>query len=165
MAWLQNVDKVQRKIAGVLARMLTIAPESVKGNVRFRDALRSDPTALRSLLMQVESALDLSLNDASIDDYPTVGELAAHCAELLSAPEEKEKAPIFMPMIMDRAKMEDAHRDGAAAVISVEREDAEDRAPRKSSALLKILLPLLVGLGLGVAIVMFYCWRHGYLHF
>ena len=33
MAWWQNVNKVQQKIAGVLARMLLIAPESVKGNV------------------------------------------------------------------------------------------------------------------------------------
>lgn len=177
MAWLQNVDKVQRKIAGVLARMLTIAPESVKGNVRFRDALRSDPTALRSLLMQVESALDLSLNDASIDDYPTVGELAAHCAELLSAPRGERLYVVLcqMPDGSTRERIYSAPRhelaakkamdDGAAAVISVEREDAEDRAPRESSALLKILLPLLVGLGLGVAIVIFYCWRHGYLHF
>ena len=175
MAVLQSVDKVQQKIVGVLAGMLEIAPESVGADARYKEILQSDPTALRSFLMQVEAALDVSLNDASIDNYPTVAELAIHCAEHLSPP-RGERLYVVLCQMPDGSTCERIYNaprhelaaqkamdDGAAAIISVEREDAEDRAPRGSSVLMKILLPLLVGLGLGAVAVAFYCWRHGYL--
>jgi acyl carrier protein len=177
MALLQSADKVQQKIVSVLARMLAIAPESVRADVRYRDIFDSDPTALRAFLTQVEKALGVSLNDSVTDSYPTVAELAAYCAEHLSAPRGERLYVVLcqMPDGNTRERIYSAPRhelaakkamdDGAAAVISVEREDAEDRAPRKSSVLLKFLLPLLVGLVLGAMVVAFFGWRHGYLRF
>ena len=177
MARLQNVDKVQQKIAGVLARMLDIATESVPADTRFSEVLQSDPMALRSFLMQVEAALGVTLNDASVETYPTVAELAAHCAEHLSAT-RGERLYVVLCQMPDGSTREriysapghelaakKAMDDGAESIISVEREDAEDGAPRKPGTLLKALLPLLVGLGVGAAIVAFFGWRHGYLRF
>ena len=177
MAQLQTVDKVQQKIVGVLARMLATVPESVRADTRFSEVLQSDPTVLRSFLMQVEAALGVTLNDASVEAYPTVAELAAHCAEHLSAPRGERLYVVLcqMPDGSMRERIYSAPRhelaakkamdDGAASVVSVEREDAEDRAPRGSHTVLKILLPLLVGLGVGAVVIAFFCWRHGYLRF
>jgi hypothetical protein len=172
-----DVRKAQQKIVAVMARMLLVTPESVQVDERFQDMLHTDPDALLAFAAQVEVALGVVLGDSVLKSHPTIAELAAYCAQHLSAPRGEHLYVVVcqMPDGSTRERIYSAPRhefaakkamdDGAAAVISVEREDAEDRAPRKSSALLKILLPLLVGLGLGVAIVMFYCWRHGYLHF
>ena len=55
--------------------------------------------------------------------------------------------------------------DGAADVLSVEREDAEDRMPSGSDTLTKVLTPLLVGLLFAAAILIFLWWQRGFAKF
>ena len=55
--------------------------------------------------------------------------------------------------------------DGAAAVLSVEREDAEDVAPSGHGSVYKVLVPLLWGILIGGAVFVFFWWRRGFEKF
>jgi len=176
MAESDTVEKIQQKIITVLARMLVLAPESIKADARYADLLHSDPSALRAFAMQIEAMLDVPLGDSSLDAYRTIAELAAHCAKLRPASSRGERRYVVLCQMPDgstRERIYSARRhelaaeqamdDGAVAVLSVEREDVEDRAPKSSSTLLKVLLPLIVGLALGAVVVAYFGWRQGYL--
>ena len=51
--------------------------------------------------------------------------------------------------------------DGVEAVLSVEREDAEDSPPQKTGHLGKVLLPILIGIILAGMVFLFFWWRNG----
>ena len=130
--------KARQKIIAVLARMVVLPPEMVKADVRFQDMLNTDPSAMREFAQQVEKALRMP--DGST-------------RERIYAARGHEKAA---QLAMD---------DGAAAVLSVEREDAEDGAPSGHGATYKVLVPLLWGLFIGGAVFVFFWWRRGFEKF
>ena len=75
-----------------------------------------DPDYLTLKAIKCMEKVDIIAAPGKVVEETTAYKIAVQAAPFI---EEKEKAPIFMPMIMDRAKMEDAHRDGAAAVIQL----------------------------------------------
>ena len=172
-----DAGKAQQKIVAVMARMLMLPPESIQVERRYRDVFHADPGALRAFAMQVESALGVVLSDSVLAAHPTVADLAAYCAQHLSAPRGERLYVVVcqMPDGSTRERIYSARRhelaarqamdDGAASVLSVEREDAEDVAPRRSGTLSKVLVPLLVGLILGAAVFAFFWWRRGFARF
>ena len=58
-----------------------------------------------------------------------------------------------------------AMADGVETVLSVEREDVEDGAPRKQGVLGKVVVPLILGLLVAGAAFVFFWWRNGFRRF
>lgn len=173
----QDLRKVQQKILTVMSSMLLRPPESIQVDRRIQDMLRTDPDALRAFMAQVEDALGVVLGDSVLKAHPTIAELAAYCAQHLSAPRGERLYVVVckMPDGSTRERIYSAPRhelaaqqamdDGAAAVISVEREDAEDGMPSGSGTLMKILMPLVVGLLLAAAVLAYFLWQGGFARF
>ena len=61
--------------------------------------------------------------------------------------------------------VQQAMDDGAEAVLSVEREDAEDTPPRKAGTFGKVLTPILIGIILSAMVFLFFWWRNGFPRF
>ena len=170
-------EKARQKIIAVLARMLELPDEMLKASVRYQEALHTDPSAMREFAQQVEKALGVTLNDSVLSAHPTIAELATYCAQHLSTP-RGERLYVVVSRMPDGSTRERIYAarghekaaqlamdDGAAAVLSVEREDAEDGAPSGSGATRKILVPLLVGLLLAIAVFVFFWWQRGFPRF
>ena len=146
-----DVRKAQQKIIAVLARMLELPDEMVKA--------------------------DVTLSDSALSAHPTIAELAAYCAQRLSAPRGGRLYVVLCKMpdgtTCERMYSARGHEmaakqaidDGAAAVLSVEREDAEDVAPSGHGSVYKVLVPLLWGILIGGAVFVFFWWRRGFEKF
>ncbi len=172
-----DVDKAQQKIIAVLARMLELPDEMLKASVRYQAPLHTDPSATRDFSLQAEKALGVTLNDSALSAHPTIAELAAYCAQRLSAPRGGRLYVVLCKMpdgtTCERIYAARGHEkaaqqamdDGAEAVLSVEREDAEDVAPSGHGAVYKVLVPLLWGLFIGGAVFVFSWWRRGFEKF
>ena len=172
-----DVKKAQQKIIAVLARMLELPEEMFKADVRYQDALHSDPGAIRDFSIQVERAVGVTLNDSTLGAHSTIAELAAYCARHLSAPRGGRLYVVLCKMpdgtTCERMYSARGHEmaakqaidDGAAAVLSVEREDAEDVAPSGHGSVYKVLVPLLWGILIGGAVFVFFWWRRGFEKF
>ena len=172
-----DVKKAQQKIVAVMAGMLGLPLEAIKEDANYRDLLHADPGAIRDFGMQVEKSLGVTLSDSTFGAHPTIAELAAYCVRHLSAP-RGERLYVVVCKMPDGSTRERIYRasrhelavqqamdDGAESVLSVEREDAEDRAPSGSDTLTKVLMPLLVGLLLAAAILVFLWWQRGFAKF
>ena len=177
MALPKDTEKAQQKIVAVLARMLLLAPESVRLDARYLELFNSDPDAVRAFAAQVEKSLGVIVGDSVFSAHPTIPELAAYCAEhrasarggrgyvvVCRMPDGSTRERIYAARGHEKAAQL-AMDDGAAAVLSVEREDAEDGAPSGSGATRKILVPLLVGLLLAIAVFVFFWWQRGFPRF
>ena len=173
----KETEKAQQKIVAVLARMLVIAPESIPADARYLELFNSDPDAVRAFGAQVESSLGVIVGDSVFSKNPTIPELAAYCAAH-RAPARGERLYVVVSRMPDGSTRERIYSarghekaaqlamdDGAAAVLSVEREDAEDVAPRGTGTFGKILVPLLVGPLLAGAVFVFFWWRRGFQPF
>ena len=112
-----------------------------------------------------------------VSAHPTIAELATYCAQHLSTP-RGERLYVVVSRMPDGSTRERIYAarghekaaqlamdDGAAAVLSVEREDAEDGAPSGHGATYKVLVPLLWGLFIGGAVFVFFWWRRGFEKF
>ena len=169
-----DARKAQQKIAAVMARMLTMPLESIQMDARYQDMLRSDPGAIRAFATQVEKSLGVTLSDSILSAHPTIEGLAAYCAQHLSAPRGERLYVVVcqMPDGSTRERIYSARRhelaaklaidDGAATVLSVEREDAEDGMPSGPGTLAKIMMPLFVGLILGMGVFVYFWWKRGF---
>ena len=172
-----DVRKVQQKIVAVLARMLELPDEMIKASARYQDALNTDPGAIRDFSLQVEKSLGVTLSDSALSAHPTIAELAAYCAQRRSAPRGGRLYVVLckMPDGTTCERIYSARRhelaaqqaidDGAEAVLSVEREDAEDVAPSGHGSMYKVFVPLLWGLLIGGAVFIFFWWRRGFEKF
>ena len=173
----KETEKAQQKIVAVLARMLALAPESVPADARYQNLFNSDPDAVRAFGAQVESSLGVIVGDSVFSKHPTIPELAAYCAAH-RAPARGERLYVVVSRMPDGSTRERIYAarghekaaqlamdDGAAAVLSVEREDAEDGAPSGHGATYKVLVPLLWGLFIGGAVFVFFWWRRGFEKF
>ena len=172
-----EVGKAQQKIIAVLARMLELPPEMVQADIRYQDALHSDPGAIRDFSIQIEKALGVMLNDSALSAHPTIAELSTYCAQRLSAP-RGERLYVVLCKMPDGTTCEriysarrhelaakQAINDGVEAVLSVEREDAEDVAPSGHGSVYKVLMPLIWGLLIGVVVCVFFWWKRGFEKF
>ena len=177
MSETKEVEKVQQKIVTVLARMLIIAPESLKPDARYQELFNMDPDSVRAFAVQVENALDVIVGDSIISAYPTIAELAAYCAEnrasahggrryavLCRMPDGTTRERIYAARGHEKA-VQQAMADGVEAVLSVEREDVEDRAPSKAGHLAKIIGPLFLGTILAGAAFVYFWWKNGFRSF
>ena len=157
--------------------MLALAPESVRPDARYLDLFNSDPDAVRAFGAQVESSLGVIVGDSVFSKHPTIPDLAAYGAAH-RAPARGERLYVVVSRMPDGSTRERIYAarghekaaqlamdDGAEAVLSVEREDAEDGAPRGMGMFGKILVPLLVGLLLAVVVFVFFWWRRGFQPF
>ena len=173
----KETEKAQQKIVAVLARMLVIAPESIPADARYLELFNSDPDAVRAFGAQVEKDLGVIVGDSVFSKHPTIPELAAYCAAH-RAPARGERLYVVVSRMPDGSTRERIYAarghekaaqlamdDGAAAVVSVEREDAEDGAPSGSGTSRKIIFPLLVGLLVAGAVFVFFWWRRGFQPF
>ena len=169
--------KAQQKIIAVLAGMLSLPLEAIAADANYRDLLHSDLGAIRDFGTQVEKSLGVTLNDSTFDAHPTIAELATYCARHLSAP-RGERLYIVVCQMPDGSTREriyaarghekaaqQAMDDGAAAVLSVEREDAEDVAPSGHGAAYKVLMPLFWGILIGGVVFVFFWWQRGFEKF
>jgi len=170
-------EKARQKIIAVLARMVVLPPEMVKADVRFQDMLNTDPSAMREFALQVEKSLGVTLSDSALSAHPTIADLAAYCAQRLSVPRGGRLYVVLCKMqdgtTCERIYSARGHEmaakqamdDGAEAVLSVEREDAEDGAPSGYGSVYKVFVPLLWGLLIGGAVFVFFWWRRGFEKF
>ena len=169
----KEIEKAQQKISAVLARMLVVAPESIKVDVRYKELFNNDPDPVHAFAVQVEQALGVIVGDSVLDAHPTIAELAAYCAANKTNANGGRRYVVVsrMPNGSVRERIYTAHGhekavqqamdDGAEAVLSVEREDAEDAPPRKAGHLGKVLLPILIGIILAGMVFLFFWWRNG----
>jgi len=169
-----DVDRAQQKIAGVFAAMLVIPVEVVKGDVRYKDHLKSDPDAIHTFGGRVERALGVTLNDAVLSQCPTIAGLAAYCVRQKSA-ENGGRLYVVVCQMQDGSTLERYYRarghelaaqqalddDGVVDVLSVERADADDGSPRRAGWLGKVMFPLIMGAIAAAGVVAVIWWRRG----
>ena len=173
----KETEKARQKIVAVLARMLVIAPESIPADARYLKLFNSDPDAVRAFATQVEKELGVILGDSVLSAYPTIPELAAYCAAHRS-PARGERLYVVVSRMPDGSMRERIYAarghekaaqlaidDGAVAVVSVEREDAEDGVPSGSGIVGKIFVPFFVGFLLAGVVFVFMWWRRGFQPF
>lgn len=177
MTQTKEIEKIQRKIVAVLARMLMIAPESVKVDARYQELFNMDPDSIRAFAVQIERSLGVNVGDSVFDAHQTVAELAAYCAAhpvlapgdrryvvVCRMPDGSTCERIYAARGHEKA-VQQAMDAGAEAVLAVEREDAEDGSPRKSGTLAKVFIPLFVGLLVAGVVFVFFWWRRGFQRF
>ncbi len=177
MAQPKEIEKTQQKIVAVLARMLALAPESIPADARYQELFNSEPDAVRAFATQLEGSLGVNLGDSALSAYPTVADLAAYCAGH-RPPARGERLYVVVSRMPDGSTRERIYAarghekaaqlaidDGAVAVLSVEREDAEDVAPSGSGTFGKVFIPLFVGLLLAGMVFVFFWWRRGFQPF
>ena len=168
-----NVAKALQKITAILARMLVVAPESIKVDVRYKELFNNDPDPVHAFAVQVEQALGVIVGDSVLDAHPTIAELAAYCAAnktnanggrryvvVSRMPDGSVRERIYTARGHEKA-VQQAMDDGAEAVLSVEREDAEDGSPQKERHLSSVLLPILIGIILAGMAFIFFWWSNG----
>lgn len=168
-----DVAKAQQKIVAVLARMLVVAPESIKVDARYQELFNMDPDSVHAFAVQVEQNLGVIVGDSVLDAHPTVAGLAAYCAAnkananggrryvvVFRMPDGSVRERIYSARGHEKA-VQQAMDDGAESVLSVEREDAEDGSPRKERHLSSVLLPILIGIILAAMAFLFFWWRNG----
>ena len=168
-----DVAKAEQKIVAVLARMLVVAPESIKTDVRYKELFNNDPDPVHAFAVQVEQTLGVIVGDSVLDAYPTIAELAVYCAAHKAEANGGRRYVVVCRMpgggVCERIysarwhekAVQKAMDDGVEAVLSVEREDAEDSPPQKAGHLGKILLPILIGIILAGMVFLFFWWRNG----
>ena len=174
---IQTKEKVQQRIVAILARMLVIAPESVKLDARYDELFNQDPKAVHDFAAQIEKDLGVIVGDSAISTYPTVDELVDYCAKtqesanggrryavLCRMPDGSTCERIYVARGHEKAVLL-AMADGVETVLSVEREDVEDGAPRKQGVLGKVVVPLILGLIVAGAAFVFFWWRNGFRRF
>ena len=169
----KEIEKAQQKISAILAYMLVVAPESIKTDVRYKELFNNDPDPVHAFAVQVEQTLGVIVGDSVLDAHPTIAELAAYCAANKAEANGGRRYVVVCRMpgggVCERIYNARGHEkavqkamdDGAEAVLSVEREDAEDAPPRKSGHLGKVLLPILIGIILAGMVSLFFWWRNG----
>ncbi len=168
-----DVAKAEQKIVAILARMLVIAPESIKTDARYQELFNNDPDPVHAFAVQVEQTLGVIVGDSVLDVHPTVAELAAYCAAhkananggrryvvVCRMPDGSVRECIYSARGHEKA-VQQAMDDGAEAVLSIEREDAEDAPPRKAGQIGKVLTPILIGIILAGMVFFFFWWRNG----
>ena len=168
-----DVAKAQQKIVAVLARMLVVAPESIKTDSRYQKLFNMDPDSVHAFAVQVEQTLGVIVGDSVLDAHPTIAELAAYCAAhkananggrryvvVFRMPDGSVRERIYSARGHEKA-VQQAMDDGAESVLSVEREDAEDGSPRKERHLSSVLLPILIGIILAAMAFLFFWWLNG----
>ena len=168
-----DVAKAQQKIVAVLARMLVVAPESIKVDARYQELFNMDPDSVHAFAVQVEQNLGVIVGDSVLDAHPPVAGLAAYCAAnkananggrryvvVFRMPDGSVRERIYSARGHEKA-VQQAMDDGAESVLSVEREDAEDGSPRKERHLSSVLLPILIGIILAAMAFLFFWWRNG----
>ena len=168
-----KVAKALQKITAILARMLVVPPESINTDARYQELLNMDPDSVHAFAVQVEQTLGVIVGDSVLDAHPTIAELAAYCAAhkananggrryvvVCRMPDGSVRERIYSARGHEKA-VQQAMDDGAEAVVSVEREDAEDTPPRKAGHLGKVLLPILIGIILSAVVFLFFWWRNG----
>ena len=172
-----DVNKAQQKIIAVLAHILEQPEKMVEASVRYQEALHSDPGAIRDFSIQVEKALGVTLSDSVLSTHPTVAGLATYCAQHISTPRGGRLYVLLCKMpdgtMCERIysargheqAIKQAMNDGAADVLSVEREDADDRAPREYGSGSTVWVPLLLGILLGGAVFVYFWWKNGFAKF
>ena len=79
MGMTNDMAKAEQKIVAVLARMLVVAPESIKTDSRYQKLFNMDPDSVHAFAVQVEQALGVIVGDSVLDAHPTVADLAAYC--------------------------------------------------------------------------------------
>ncbi len=168
-----DMAKAQQKIVAVLARMLVVAPESITPEARYQELFNKDPDSVHAFAVQVERVLGVIVGDSVLDAHPTVAELAVYCVAhkananggrryvvVCRMPDGNVRERIYIARGHEKA-VQQAMDDGAEAVVSVEREDAEDAPLRKAGHLGKVLLPILIGIILAAMSFLFFWWRNG----
>ena len=177
MSQLKEKEKVQQKIVAILARMLVIAPESVKLDARYDELFSLDPKAVHDFTAQIEKGLGVIVGDSVISAYPTVAELIDYCATarasanggrryavLCRMPDGSTCERIYVARGHEKA-VQLAMADGVATVLSVEREDVEDGSLRKQGLLGMVVVPLFLGMLLAGAVFVFFWWKRGFQRF
>lgn len=170
-------EKVQQKIVAILARMLVVAPESVKMDARYDELFNSDPDSVHAFAVQVENALNVIIGDSVLSAHPTIADLVAYCTAhqagvrggrlyvvVSRMPDGSTRERIYAARGHEKA-VEQAMADGAEAVLSVEREDMEDGSPRRQGVLGKVVVPLFLGVLLAGAVLVFFWWKRGFQRF
>ena len=172
-----DVAKAEQKIVAVLARMLVVVPESIKTGVRYKELFNNDPDSVHAFAVQVEQAQGVIVDASVLDAHPAVAELAAYCAAHKADANGGRRYVVVCRMpgggVCERIYSARGHEkavqqamdDGAEAVLSVEREDAEDTPPRKAGTFGKVLTPILIGIILSAMVFLFFWWRNGFPRF
>ena len=177
MGMTNDVAKAQQKIVAVLARMMVVAPESIKTDSRYQKLFNMDPDSVHAFAVQVEQALGVIVGDSVLDAHPTVADLAAYYTAHKADTNGGRRYVVVCRMpgggVCERIYSARGHEkavqkamdDGAEAVLSVEREDAEDTPPRKAGTFGKVLTPILIGIILSAMVFLFFWWRNGFPRF
>ena len=166
--------QMQAKIVSILVRVFDLPSEAVTESTRLADFFSCNHEGLRSFVVKLEETLKVPVGEKAVECCSTVGELAAYCAKCKSSVPSGRQYVVVCRMpggkICERhyyAKRHEAAAqlavdDGAEEVLSVEREDREGGSSRKQAGVWSVLvLPLMLGLLLAVAGVVFFWYIRG----
>ena len=166
--------KMQAKIGSIFARVFDFPAEMVKEDTRLADFFSDGHDALRSFVVSLEGALKLPIGETTIERCRTVGELAAYCIKCKASSGGGRMYIVVCRMpngsVCERHYCAKGHEaavklamdDGVAEVLSVEREDAEDRVERNRVGFWsKFMLPLILGFLVTVGGVAVFWWYRG----
>lgn len=160
-------ERIQTKIVVAVSHVLNIPEVLVKPDFRYWDRISGNIDAQRAFKGMIEASVRIALGDRALSAHPTIADLAAYCARNKGAASEGSVYVVVCRMpdgsTRERYYRASGHQhaaqqamdDGAARVVSVERDDDEDQRPddRTARLILQIILPIIIGISVAVAVV------------
>ena len=172
----KELAAVQTKIVSRVARILELPTGSINKDTKLADCFETDPDAIRAFVTKLESVLDIPVSDISMEQCSTLGDLAVYCAARMAS-ETSGRTYVVTCRMPDGSVREKYYRakrhqiaeqlaldEGAEAILSVERADAEDRLGKRktiSKFWRRFMLPLILGSLAAVGGVAFFWYRRG----
>ena len=169
---------VMRRLSEKLAAQADTSPDAVEPEHLVAGYLSDDPVARHRFVIQLERAFGIQIDGSRFDACRTVADLADALAQKICA--DGKPGRVYIVCYRDTAgRMVESHvrapnhekaieklrAEGLAEVLSVEREEDEDRDGRIGRHVHRswtgCILPLLAALLVGGGIVAYYWWRRG----
>lgn len=172
----RKIAAVRTKIVSLVARILELPAGSISKNTKLVDCFETNPDAIRAFVTKLESALGIPISDISIEQCSTLDDLSVYCVERMTS-EANGRTYVVTCRMPDGSVHEKYYRakrhqtaeqlaldEGAEAILSVERADAEDRLGKRktiSKFWRRFMLPLILGSLTAVGGVAFFWYRRG----
>ncbi len=98
-----NRGQVKKVVIDVLSKHLGVRPNEIKDTSRFVEDLGGDSLDIIELVMAVEEALNINIDDGQIQKLTTVGKLIDYTVTLKPEPKDYMKTAVQLRMIKNKS--------------------------------------------------------------
>ena len=97
-----NKNQIKKIIVDVLSKHLGVSPNKIKETSRFVEDLGGDSLDIMELVMAVEEALDIQIEDSKIEHLTTVGKLIDYTVSLKPEIKDYMKTAVQLRIVKNK---------------------------------------------------------------